>query len=260
MIAAAPPVETLVALFALAGIPVLVLATVFDARGRLFPSGRSRAHPPQRPGEALGVGLALFAGVCVAQGVLQQLGMIVEEEGRWRPTGPALLCTTAVALAGTVVAHRLFWRRLARPAVRPGGLVVQGALAFLAVLPVVYGLGAAVETWLGVAPDQESVRVVEQRGVGWWGVIPFALLAAPWMEEMVFRGALFSGLRARLGPQAAAALSSVAFGAVHADWGALIPLTAFGVFLCWLVERTGSLLPSVTAHFLFNALSLAALL
>ena len=71
-------------------------------------------------------------------------------------------------------------------------------------------------------------------------VIPFA-------EELLFRGALFGGLRTRMGFWPAATISGVVFGLLHADLLVLLPLTLLG-----LRERTGSLTVPFLLHGLNN--------
>ena len=76
--------------------------------------------------------------------------------------------------------------------------------------------------------------------------IPVVLLiavAAPIAEEIFFRGMLFGGLRRRLSTFAAAAISALVFGGLHAATGvtAVPPLIVFGFVLALLYERTGSL-------------------
>lgn len=83
------------------------------------------------------------------------------------------------------------------------------------------------------------------------------ILAAPFAEELFFRGFLFGGLRGRMSLWPAALVSGVLFGLVHLPGGALQvpPLAVFGVLLAWLYERTGSLGPPIFVHMIQNAIS-----
>lgn len=84
-------------------------------------------------------------------------------------------------------------------------------------------------------------------------------LIAPVAEEIVFRGFLYGALRNRLGTGLASTVGGVAFGVAHAfpggaHWSVVPPLVFFGIVLCLLYERTGSLLPCIAAHMLQNSI------
>ena len=85
------------------------------------------------------------------------------------------------------------------------------------------------------------------------------IVVAPVTEELLFRGALFGSLRARIGSRAAALLSSLLFAAVHGSLTALVPLFVLALVLCWVYERSGSLVAPVAVHMLNNATSLLPL-
>lgn len=95
-----------------------------------------------------------------------------------------------------------------------------------------------------------------------FGAVPVQILliviAAPISEEVCFRGFLFGGLRKRLPRLAAAFLSALIFGALHAATGvsAVPPLFVFGFVLALLYERTGSIVPGILLHMLNNSVAL----
>lgn len=101
-------------------------------------------------------------------------------------------------------------------------------------------------------------RVLDMASGGTLEVIMVFLLATVWapiVEEAVFRGALFRYLRARRGLAIAAIASAAVFAALH---GYMVPqLLLVGTLGAWFAlmrEWRGSLLPSMTAHCLHNAL------
>jgi membrane protease YdiL (CAAX protease family) len=83
----------------------------------------------------------------------------------------------------------------------------------------------------------------------------FALIA-PFVEELTFRGAGQSLLRF-LGRAPSIVLVGVAFGLAHGLVEALLVLVPFGIGLAWLRDRTGSVLPGILVHALFNGAALA---
>lgn len=78
---------------------------------------------------------------------------------------------------------------------------------------------------------------------------------APIAEETFFRGYIFRSYLTSLGPAWAFALSSIVFGVLHLNLAALLPLVVIGLILAYLFYRTGSLVPSMVAHGLNNAMA-----
>jgi len=118
-----------------------------------------------------------------------------------------------------------------------------------------YLLFAGVYTAIFGAPEQEDIAES-------FGSVPVQVLliviAAPVSEEICFRGMLFGGLRTRMPRLAAAFVSALIFGALHALTGisAVPPLIFFGFVLALLYERTGSILPGILLHMLNNSVAL----
>jgi membrane protease YdiL (CAAX protease family) len=82
-----------------------------------------------------------------------------------------------------------------------------------------------------------------------------AVIVAPWTEETMIRGFLFSGLNSRFGFWPAAFVSGFVWSGLHLVWGVLIIFTAEGMLLAWLRARTGSVLPGVGLHGTWNTLA-----
>lgn len=86
-----------------------------------------------------------------------------------------------------------------------------------------------------------------------------AVVGAPLVEELVFRGLLFEALRRRAGLLAGLVGSGAVFAAVHLElqWTFQISLLVLGVWLAWAFHRTGSLVVPIVGHATFNGTSLA---
>jgi membrane protease YdiL (CAAX protease family) len=117
-----------------------------------------------------------------------------------------------------------------------------------------------------VHPHQEDVTRDLGLGEGTLGAVAAGILivvAAPISEEVFFRGFMFGGLRNRLSFGLAAPLSAAIFGAFHFTGpdsvGVLLPLAVLGFAMCWVYERTGSILPTIGMHALNNALAFVIL-
>ncbi len=87
-----------------------------------------------------------------------------------------------------------------------------------------------------------------------------AVILAPIVEEVMFRGVLFTALKQYLPSWIALWGSAVLFGLVHANMVSLLPLTLLAVMLAKLYERSGNLWAPIFAHAIFNSINLALML
>jgi membrane protease YdiL (CAAX protease family) len=82
------------------------------------------------------------------------------------------------------------------------------------------------------------------------------VLVAPVVEELTFRG-VGQSLLGVLGRWPAIILVGITFGLWHGLVEALLVLVPFGIGLAYLRDRTGSVVPGMVVHALFNAAALA---
>lgn len=132
-----------------------------------------------------------------------------------------------------------------RPSAIPWMLAAIGAyLVFAGAYAAIFG-----------SPHQEDIAES-------FGAVPVQVLliviAAPISEEVCFRGMVFGGLRTRMPRLAAALVSGLIFGGLHALTGvsAVPPLIFFGFVLALLYEQTGSIVPGIVLHMLNNSVAL----
>jgi membrane protease YdiL (CAAX protease family) len=95
------------------------------------------------------------------------------------------------------------------------------------------------------------------------GVAVLVGVVAPFVEEVFFRGFLFKAFATRMPWIVAALIAGSIFGLVHAggtDAVFILPLALFGVVLCVLYQKIGSLLPGMALHALNNGLALGTVL
>ena len=143
-----------------------------------------------------------------------------------------------------------------------------GPLTWLAAVAsqlVMYGL--VVLFHIPIASNVEDVSDPDITRVYQVATVLAAVIAAPLVEELVFRGLVLRGLLSRFGPVAAIALQGVLFGFAHSDpargagnLGLALVLSAVGVALgtsAYLVRRIG---PTVVAHAIFNGVVLIIVL
>jgi membrane protease YdiL (CAAX protease family) len=159
-------------------------------------------------------------------------------------------------------AHRMSWRELLGLS-QPRLLSVTLFALTLAVVasPITWAISSLVIkiiTLLHQTPDQQiAVQVLEttrdpaQRAV-------FALAAivlAPFVEEILFRGILYPLLKHHGYPRLALWGTSLLFAAVHIHLATFVPLFVFGVLLVWIYERTDTLLAPILTHATFNTIN-----
>ncbi|HXF04080.1 MAG TPA: CPBP family intramembrane glutamic endopeptidase [Blastocatellia bacterium] len=92
-----------------------------------------------------------------------------------------------------------------------------------------------------------------------------AVLTAPLVEELVYRGILYPALHHRLGRVRAILIVTAMFAVVHFPQYAgslliLMAVTVLSFALTVIRSYTGQLLPCVVAHFLYNAIGSALIL
>ena len=130
-------------------------------------------------------------------------------------------------------------------------LVLVAVYALAAVLSLVGGLNPGEEQ--GLLPSEWRPDRLPQYAANFALIVGFA----PVVEELLFRGLGYSLLRP-FGRWPAIVLVGVAFAAAHGLVEAFPLLALFGVGLAWIRDRTGSVLPCIVLHGLFNGIAMLA--
>lgn len=105
---------------------------------------------------------------------------------------------------------------------------------------------------------QDILNLFESLESPIWLVIS-AVILAPLVEEIFFRGFLFQGFRQRYGWVRSMLLSSTLFSIAHLDPTALVPTFILGCVLAYLYHRSNSVWPGVILHFLVNGFAMCSL-
>lgn len=140
---------------------------------------------------------------------------------------------------------------------------VTGLLAYLALIPVLLALFALMNRLMQLfswQPEPQAVVQMYLKPASEPYLLPltfFVAVLGPVMEETLFRGFAYGGLRRRLGVTGAAVVTSLAFAFLHLNWAALVPVFLLGMVLAYLYEHSGSLVPSMTLHVLHNVVMVA---
>lgn len=94
-------------------------------------------------------------------------------------------------------------------------------------------------------------------------ILAVICVEAPLSEEFLFRGFLFSGLaKTRLGFVGTAILTTLLWTMLHAGYSmfGLVEVLGIGLYLSWLLVRTGSLWVTIFCHAIYNSVVALALL
>lgn len=150
-----------------------------------------------------------------------------------------------------------------------GRAFARAIVAYVAVWPVCVGLlltARIILTWADPSfqpEEHETLRILRSTAgeSPWlpWALVAGAGLAAPLMEELVFRGLLQSVVTRRIrSVWTGIVAASLLFGLSHLrNPETVAPMFAFGLWLGFLYARTGSLLTVVALHVVFNLKTLA---
>jgi CAAX protease family protein len=218
--------------------------------------------------------LAIGAGASLVYGLLTGGYQVAPEGAAAAGASPKVAMQLAVFVIGlqggiialTLLAGGLTEQRradvlsLKRPAQGWGVLP-------LALLPlfVITGLWTAALLAFNPTAVYQDLRPFQDlmRGDVLWIILPVICLGAPFSEELLFRGFIFSGLaKTRLGFLGTAILTTVLWTALHAGYSVfgLIEVLGIGLYFSWLLVRTGSLWVTIACHAIYNSVIAAALL
>ena len=272
---------------ALGNILILLMAAGILAalvRRGAFSAGAFRDAPPRRGRLGLfdllvAFGLMILGG-SVAAVLMQRIGPVDSGNGAgamlWRMLAsqagmlPAILYTLIRAAAAMEGGLGGFGLGVRRP-VRAVSIAVLGAAVVIPLTLAASSVIVMVLTALGRQPPMiahETLRVLVESpwGPARWGLILSAVLLAPVLEEILFRGLLQTSLLHSGvvgGRWGVILIASALFALIHAgiaDPQALPTLFVLAVGLGYAYERSGSLWAPIGIHAIFNTLQITIVL
>ena len=131
-------------------------------------------------------------------------------------------------------------------------------LAILVLLALASASGALVYTFdrSAFTTDMKPFADMAQTRA-WWILFVAAAAGAPLAEELLFRGLLFGVLRETpAGFPGAALATALMWSALHANYSVygVAMIVGIGLYFAYLRERSGSLIPSIACHAVYNGL------
>lgn len=82
----------------------------------------------------------------------------------------------------------------------------------------------------------------------------FVSILGPIIEEIFFRGFLYSAVRKRFGVLSGVLLSAALFSMLHTNIAGFAPIMILGILMAFLYETTGSLIAPMAVHILHNSI------
>lgn len=240
----------------------------------------SPSPEPRAWGVGPGVGLLVW-GASVALLFVAQLAAILVYFGARILIGgerPSLTLTPPLVLAtlgGTIVAHVLTlgvcWWAVTGGGKRPFREVLgwRWHTQFKWVHAVALAIGMTVVAVIceRLLPhgETEFERLLMLAPTVRIGVALLAVLTAPLVEEVVYRGVLYPAFERAGRWQLGVVVVTLLFALVHVpqywgSWAAITAILLLSLVLTMLRALTGQLLPCVATHFVFNAVQAAVLL
>ncbi len=267
-----------VSTIAYAGAALSIAAKLFGSDAVTRTSEKSISSLLQRPREAsdqptpqaAAMMLALLVPIyfVVSNGLmrfLQQVREVVSIESQLLFNAAALTFTFGlVPLLAAYLGRNRLWStyrlRMPNPVCFIGAFLLGlGAWAFAhEAFVIADGLGIG---GLGEEQIRSATKAIERmREASPLLLLAVFALAPAVIEELCFRGYLFSAIQGVLSPARTIAVTAVLFGLFHVLTGnallveRFIPSTLMGLVIGWVAYRTGSVLPGILIHFVHNGL------
>ncbi len=110
------------------------------------------------------------------------------------------------------------------------------------------------------APASKMETLIKNRSISNIILLIVVAFIGPIIEEIFFRGFIYSAFKKNWGTNAALFLSSLLFAIVHLDLFSLLPLMIIGWLLAYLFEKTKSLFPAIFLHAAYNLILILIML
>lgn len=142
-----------------------------------------------------------------------------------------------------------------------------GVMMLVGFMPVILSVNVAVQLamqWWGIEPQIQDVTQIISSASGWGMRMYFILLAvvvAPVVEEMLFRGVLLPALANVVGVRPALVAVGILFSVVHGFYmpaGLIFFMLSLGFSLAYI--HRGSLLTPIVMHAIFNGMTMIVLI
>ncbi len=164
------------------------------------------------------------------------------------------LATIGFVYLFAVLFPRGQWKDLGISKARPGSYFRYGVIGGILLIIMVLVIGYVLKY---LQPDLQPQYYEEMlrsatRLSDFLVILVVGAILAPLSEELFYRGMIYPVFRKHLGPVWGAILAGLVFGMAHWDFWRTIPLALGGIGLCYIYEKSGSILVSAVAHGVWN--------
>ena len=231
--------------------------------------GRDRARPVPTETEiivsdAYNVILIWFLAMVVIGAFLKSAGEIFPAfESRMGQLLISAVFSSAIALIVIARASQKFSDRgfLYNAGLRKGGRSVVEVFVVPALVGLFFAVVSSAVIWLRhTQPVTPLSEIIDATDSVWLFAVFLALavLAAPLIEEIIFRGYFFYVISQARGERFAIYIISLVFAFLHVgqywgDWAAIAMVMLLGFALTILRARTATTLASIVTHYVYNA-------
>lgn len=226
-----------------------------DSRPTDLPSEAASAAPASSVSWSLrdswlGLGLALPAVLVGTLAVELIRDVRIKDAVALTAYELALLLPVIVVL----MLRRARWKSLGFRSFTVDNLAVGCGLLVVTYMAII--IHNAILLALGVPTQAKSMLKLLEMTDSRWGIALGGVIVAPLVEEIVFRGFFFQGLRQAYGSKKAILVSSLVFAAMHLQLEALIPTFILGCALAYVFDKANSIWPGALLHLLVNLLGI----
>lgn len=216
-------------------------------------------------------GVAAAISVVVNGNSLQDADAIIDSIGRMMPAAIFIGMVFAGGLA-LFVSYCWFKNDIRRRELTGAAWVTGTARSLPVGLIIGFTMGIiylAVSPLMCESPDVESLgplaKMAYSPGFGQILWVILAVILAPLIEEMLFRGVIFAGISRSLGPVTAGLISTILFVMLHVTeailfWPAFVFIGAMAGAALWMRIRHCAIGPAVAVHFGYNLVLVTSVL
>ena len=170
--------------------------------------------------------------------------------------------TIQLSLIVTVLVVKSHYHVRYLPRLPVGRPFLRGAEKLIRYLPFIW-IAAGISNWLldkiGISSgEQETITMMTSLEDPWkYSVcVITAVILAPILEELFFRGILFRFLQGKIPAQPALLISAALFSMLHFNTDSLVPIFILGYLLGSVYRETGDIRSAIGMHALFNGFSI----
>jgi hypothetical protein len=134
----------------------------------------------------------------------------------------------------------------------------------LGIVAIMYGL-VFLLSFVIPSGETDFDRMLEASKAVRLGIVVLAIVTAPLVEELVYRGVLYPAFQVRAGRMRAVVVVALMFAVAHftqyaGSWLILVAVTLLSFVITLIRSYTGQLLPCVVTHLVYNGVGAALIL